>query len=90
MCIKFFLNAEALALRLSLGEKNYWGRKPTAREKADEVKRLHAEGRGATAIADQLGIARRSVYNILSDKPEDAEVYKDRAKSWNARKGVAA
>ena len=70
-------------------EKNYWGRKPTAREKADEVKRLKAEGLGASAIAGRLGIARRSVYNILNDKPEDAETFKHRAKVWNNRKSAA-
>ena len=71
-------------------KNQYWGRKPTARAKADEVKRLKAEGLGASAIADRLKIARRSVYNILSDTPEDAETFKERAKVWNARKGAAA
>jgi DNA invertase Pin-like site-specific DNA recombinase len=72
------------------GEKNYWGRKPTARVHADEVKRLKAEGLGAAAIAEQLGIGRRSVYNILGDTPEEAaETFKHRAKVWNARKGAA-
>ena len=66
------------------GESAYWGRKPTAREKADEVLRLKAEGLGATAIAEQLGIGRRSVYNILGDTPEAAETFKHRAKVWAA------
>jgi DNA invertase Pin-like site-specific DNA recombinase len=64
------------------GESAYWGRKPTAREKADEVLRLKAEGLGVTAIAEQFGIGRRSVYNILGDTPEAAKV-------WNTRRGAA-
>lgn len=44
----------------------YKGRKPTARAKAEEVLRLHAEGIGATAIANQIGIGRASVYRIIA------------------------
>ncbi len=44
----------------------YRGRKPTAQAKADQVKALKAEGLGATAIAQQVGIGRASVYRILS------------------------
>lgn len=43
----------------------YKGRKPTARDKAEDVKTLKAEGLGATEIAKQLGIGRASVYRIL-------------------------
>lgn len=44
----------------------YKGRKPTAVAKAAEVEALHAEGVGASAIAQRLGIGRASVYRILS------------------------
>lgn len=47
-------------------ERKYKGRKPTAMEKADEVKRLAAEGVGATQIADRLGIGRASVYRAMA------------------------
>ena len=43
----------------------YKGRKPTAMAKADDVKRLQAEGIGATEIARRLNIGRASVYRIL-------------------------
>lgn len=46
-------------------EGAYKGRKPTARLKADEVRKLHAEGVGATEIAKRLGIGRASVYRVL-------------------------
>jgi DNA invertase Pin-like site-specific DNA recombinase len=46
-------------------EGRYKGRAPTARAKYDEVRKLHADGVGATEIAQQLGISRASVYRGL-------------------------
>jgi DNA invertase Pin-like site-specific DNA recombinase len=46
-------------------EGKYKGRVPTARAKSDQVFALKAQGVGATAIAEQLGIGRASVYRIL-------------------------
>ena len=43
----------------------YRGRKPSI--DANEVRRLKAEGLGATEIAKQLGIGRASVYRILDE-----------------------
>ena len=48
-------------------EGKYKGRKPTARAKADQVLALKAEGKGASAIAHEIGIGRASVYRILAD-----------------------
>ena len=45
-------------------EGKYKGRKPTARAKGSEVKRLKLEGVGPSAIAKQLGISRASVYRL--------------------------
>ena len=47
-------------------EGKYKGRKPTAMAKAEEVKKLHGEGVGATEIAQRLGIGRASVYRVLA------------------------
>lgn len=47
-------------------EGKYKGRKPTARAKTDEVRRLRADGLGATEIAVRLGIGRASVYRALA------------------------
>lgn len=51
-------------------EGKYKGRKPTARAKADDVRRLYAEGVGATEIAARLGIGRASVYRALAKGSE--------------------
>jgi len=44
----------------------YRGRVPTAQRKASEIQRLKAAGLGATAIAEQLGVGRASVYRVLA------------------------
>jgi DNA invertase Pin-like site-specific DNA recombinase len=46
-------------------EGRYKGRKPTAMALASEVKKLNAEGVGATEIAKRLKIGRASVYRAL-------------------------
>ena len=45
-------------------EGKYRGRKPTARAKADEVRRLLASGVSATKVAEQLKMGRASVYRV--------------------------
>lgn len=47
------------------GEGKYRGRKPTARAKADEARRLHAEGKTVSEVAKALGIGRASVYRAF-------------------------
>ncbi len=47
------------------GEGKYKGRKPTARTKADEIRRLVGEGMTREAVARQLGIGVASVYRVL-------------------------
>lgn len=60
------LERQREAIAKALGK--YKGRAPTAKAKANLVLTLHAEGIGATAIANQLNIARASVYRILAAK----------------------
>lgn len=40
----------------------------------DAVLRLKAEGKGATAIAKELGVGRASVYRVINDGQEAAQV----------------
>ena len=67
-------------------EGKYMGRKPTAREKASEVKALAAEGLGAVEIASRLGIGRVSVWRILSGTPEAEAKMQERVAAWENRK----
>lgn len=46
-------------------EGKYTGRKPSIDR--DEVAKLKAEGRGATEIAQKLGIGRASVYRVMGE-----------------------
>ena len=63
---KMMLERQREGIAKAKSEGKYKGRKPTARAKAEDVKRLRSEGVGATEIAAQLGIGRASVYRILS------------------------
>ena len=47
-------------------EGKYKGRAPTARRKADEIRRLAADGLGKAEIARRLGVGERSVYRMLA------------------------
>jgi DNA invertase Pin-like site-specific DNA recombinase len=44
----------------------YRGRKPTSHEKIEQVRMLKFNGKGATAIAREIGIGRATVYRILA------------------------
>ena len=50
----------------------YKGRKPTV--DVALVRHLHAEGNGGTAIANQLGISRASMYRAIAERLPDVEV----------------
>jgi DNA invertase Pin-like site-specific DNA recombinase len=47
-------------------EGRYKGRKPTARAKAEEIRRLTEEGVPAAEVAKRLNVGRSSVYRVLS------------------------
>jgi DNA invertase Pin-like site-specific DNA recombinase len=67
-------------------EGKYMGRKPTAREKADQVKALAAEGLGAVEISKRVGIGRVSVWRILNVTPEAEAKMQERVEAWQERK----
>ena len=61
------------------GEGKYKGRKPTSRAKAPEIKALQQAGKGASAIAKELGIGRTSVYRVLSEADGAGSVEEQRS-----------
>ena len=62
---RIMLERQREGIAKAKAEGKYKGRAPTARAKSDQVLELKAEGLGATQIAEQVGISRRSVYRIL-------------------------
>lgn len=58
--------AEGIALAKLKGK--YTGRKPTARNKSDEVNRLLQEGKSKPETARQLGISVSSIYRIINER----------------------
>jgi hypothetical protein len=65
------------------GQGRYKARKPTARAKADDIRRLAGEGMTREAIAAQLKIGVASVYRVLRaaarDRPGAIGVLRARA-----------
>ncbi|MGP9818573.1 helix-turn-helix domain-containing protein [Salinarimonas sp. NSM] len=53
-------------------EGAYRGLAPTARAKAGDVRRLHAEGIDPAEIARRVGIGRASVYRLLAEEEAEA------------------
>ncbi|MFG1404098.1 recombinase family protein [Xanthobacter sediminis] len=62
---ELLLERQRAGIEKAKAEGKYRGRKPTARAKADEVRRLKGEGVSSTDIARRLGIGRASVYRVL-------------------------
>lgn len=51
-------------------EGKYKGRAPTAQAKAEDIRRLAADGLTRDAIAAQLGVGVASVYRVLAKSKE--------------------
>lgn len=51
-------------------EGKYKGRKPTAKNQAEDVLEMRAQGWRPAHIARELGIGRSSVYRILKENPD--------------------
>lgn len=62
---EIMLDRQRAGVAKAKAEGKYVGRQPTARRKAADVLRLHAEGTGPADIARLLGIGRSSVYRVL-------------------------
>lgn len=63
------LERQRTGIAKAKAEGRYRGRAPTARRQSGRVADLHASGKGASAIAAEVGISRASVYRILSSGP---------------------
>jgi DNA invertase Pin-like site-specific DNA recombinase len=63
------LERQRVGVAKAKAEGRYRGRAPTARRQSGRVAELHASGKGASAIAAEVGISRASVYRILSSNP---------------------
>ncbi|MDT0576503.1 recombinase family protein [Croceicoccus sp. F390] len=61
------LERQRAGIAKAKAEGRYRGRAPTARRQSGRVAELHAKGKGASAIAVEVGISRASVYRILSE-----------------------
>jgi DNA invertase Pin-like site-specific DNA recombinase len=68
-------------------EGKYMGRKLTVLMRANEIRRLNAEGKRAIQIAAELGIHRSGIYRVL-DKESDTEArLEGKLKAWRERGG---
>jgi DNA invertase Pin-like site-specific DNA recombinase len=74
---------EGIAKAKEAGE--YMGRRPTAFEQADKIRKLHAEGVKAPDIAKEFEISERSVYRVIAASGERSEAMSSRAKVWEQR-----
>jgi Site-specific recombinases, DNA invertase Pin homologs len=63
---ELMLERQRIGIERAKAEGKYKGRKPTAMEKAEEVRDLAAQGVPKTEIAKRLGIGRASVYRVLN------------------------
>lgn len=60
------LERQKIGVAKAKAEGRYKGRVPTARRQSARVLELRASGKGASAIAAEVGVSRASVYRLLS------------------------
>ena len=63
---EMMLERQAEGIRIAKAQGKFKGRKPTAREKSDEVLKLLADGLTKEAVAEKVGIGSASVYRIAN------------------------
>jgi len=71
---EMMLERQLEGIREAKSKGLYKGRKPTAREKSDEVKTLLDQGMTKQTVADKLGIGIASVYRISKDIKIQTEI----------------
>jgi len=63
---EIMLERQREGIAAAKADGRYKGRKPTARAKAREIRKMAADGVGKSEIARRLGIGERSVYRVLA------------------------
>ena len=61
---EMMLERQAEGIRIAKAKGKFKGRKPTAREKGDEVLKFLADGMTKEAVAEKVGVSVSSVYRI--------------------------
>ena len=69
---EMMLERQAEGIRIAKSKGKFKGRKPTAREKGDEVLKFLADGMTKEAVAEKVGVSVSSVYRIAK-AARDAE-----------------
>jgi DNA invertase Pin-like site-specific DNA recombinase len=65
---EIMLERQRAGIAKAKAEGKYRGRAPTARAKANEVRKLKAEGKSIPEIIQATGVSRASVYRALNDE----------------------
>jgi DNA invertase Pin-like site-specific DNA recombinase len=63
---EMLLERQRVGIERAKRDGKYRGRKPTARTRISEMRELRAQGLGASAIAQRVGVSRASVYRLLA------------------------
>jgi DNA invertase Pin-like site-specific DNA recombinase len=63
---KLMLERQREGIAKAKADGKYKGRKPKVRNQAERIRAMLAEGKGPTAIARKLNVARSSVYLVLT------------------------
>jgi len=74
---EMMLERQAEGIRIAKAKGKFKGRKPTAREKGDEVMKFLADGLTKEAVAVKVGISVSSVYRIAKATRETSNSFQE-------------
>lgn len=73
---EMMLERQAEGIRIAKAKGKFKGRKPTAREKGDEVLKFLADGLTKEAVAEKVGVSVSSVYRIVKAAKESTKSFR--------------